>query len=318
MLHVAVIGTGFGERVVAEVWRELGAAVEVASPRDPAAVAAAIAASSDLVSVHSPPFLHADHVHRALDAGRNVLCDKPFGRSASDARAMADHAEAAGALHFLNFEFRCEPSRVALHRLVREGAIGQLRHIHWTSFLDISRTPLRRYGWLFDRELGGGWIGAFGSHVIDTIRWVAGEITDVDGSVRTDIEERPDAEGILRTCTAEDAFTATFRLACGATAILDTAFAAATPYPPRMTVFGDDGAIELVGSTELTLRRTGEARQVTRFEPFDGDPHFPALRPWLAQVRDAIAARRQIAPSFEDGVACADVMDRLRDSARRG
>jgi len=313
-MRVALIGTGFGTRVVAGAWREVGADVDVVSPRDADAVVQAIAAPVDVVSVHSPPFLHAEHVHRALDAGHHVLCDKPFGLSAQEAREMAAHADAAGVLHFLNFEFRCEPPRVALHRLVHEGAIGALRHIHWTAFLSNSRIPLRPYGWLFDRERGGGWIGAFGSHMIDTIRWLAGEIVDVEGRLRTDIEERPDRDGVFHRCSAEDAFSASFLLAGGATATLDTAFAAAKSFAPRIILLGDEGAIELVGSTELTLRRADVAPQVTRFEPFDGDSHLPAIRPWLAQVRDAISEQRQIAPSFEDGVACADVMDRLRAS----
>jgi len=221
----------------------------------------------------------------------------------------------AGVLHFLNFEFRCEPPRVVLHELLGEGVIGRLCHLHWTSFVSGSRTPLRRHGWLFDRELGGGWIGAFGSHAIDTIRWLGGEIVDVEGRVRTDIDERPDADGVLRPCTAEDAFTAWFRLAGGATATLDTAFAAAVSAPPRITLFGDDGTIELVGSSELTVRRPGEDARVTRFARFDGDPHLPALRPWLRQVHDSVAEQRQIAPSFDDGIACALVMDSLRASA---
>jgi predicted dehydrogenase len=186
-MRVAIVGAGFGARVVAAVFRDEGVEVDVVSARDHAAVRAAIAAPVDLVSVHSPPFLHAEHVGWALEQGRDVLCDKPFGRSADEARAMLADAERAGVLHLLNFEFRQEPTRVALRQVVADGRIGDPVHLHWAAFNSGSRRPLRQYGWLFDRDLGGGWIGAFGSHVIDTIRWLLGEVTDATATRRTDI-----------------------------------------------------------------------------------------------------------------------------------
>jgi predicted dehydrogenase len=311
-MRVVIVGAGFGARVVAGVFRDEGMEVDVVSPRDAAAVRTAIAAPVDLVSVHSPPFLHAEHVGWALEHGRDVLCDKPFGRSAEEARAMLTDAERAGVLHLLNFEFRQEPTRVALRQVVTDGRIGDPVHLHWTAFNSGSRRPLRRYGWLFDRDAGGGWIGAFGSHVIDTIRWLLGEITDATATCRTDITERPDAEGTMHRCTAEDAFTAQLQIEGGATATIDTAFAAPVNVMPRITVFGTEGAVELIGSTEMHVRRAGEPASVQTFEPFDGDPHLPAMRPWVGLVREAVETRRQITPSFADGVACARVMDMLR------
>jgi predicted dehydrogenase len=314
-VRVAVIGAGFGNRVVAEVLREQGVDVDVVSARDPDAVRAAIGAPVDLVSVHSPPFLHTEHVRLALDAGHDVLCDKPFGCSATEAGDLLAAARDAGVLHFVNFEFRRDPTRLALQRVLDDGRIGAPVHLHWTSFTSASRRPLRRYGWLFDRARGGGWIGAFGSHVFDTVRWLMGEIVDARGGCRIDVTERPDDEGRLHECTAEDAFTAHLRLASGATATIDTAFAAPVNVAPRITVFGTDGEAELIGATELRVRRAGEETHVTTFEPFAGDMHFPAMRPWLAEVVGAVERREQLTPSFADGAACAEVMDILRTNA---
>ena len=314
-MRVAVIGTGFGARIVGDVYRGEGMEVDVVSPRDPDAVRAAIAAPVDLVSVHSPPFLHAEHVGWAIEHGRAVLCDKPFGRSTAEAEAMLAAAEAAGVLHLLNFEFRQEPTRVALRQALTDGCIGDPVHLHWTAFISGSRHPLRRFGWLFDRDAGGGWIGAYGSHVIDTVRWLMGEITDATGICRTDITERPDVDGAMHRCTAEDAFTATLQLASGAGATIDTAFAAPANVVPRITLLGTEGIAELVGASELRVRRAGEPDAVQTFARFDGDPHLPAMRPWATIVRGAVEERRQITPSFADGVACARVMDALRADA---
>ncbi|MGD0392959.1 MAG: Gfo/Idh/MocA family oxidoreductase, partial [Acidimicrobiales bacterium] len=190
-LRIGIIGTGFGSRVVAGAFRGSGCdVVEVVSARDVAAVRSLCRSDVDLVAVHSPPFLHAEHVGGAIDAGHAVLCDKPFGTSMDEATAMTEAAEAAGVLNFCNFEFRCQPARLAMRRLLEAGAIGPPEHLAYTAFTSGSRTPLRPWGWLFDRSLGGGWIGAFGSHAIDLIRWLLGDVTRAGAVSRIGIGER--------------------------------------------------------------------------------------------------------------------------------
>ena len=46
--------------------------------------------------------------------------------------------------------------------------------------------------------------------------------------------------------------------------------------------------------------------------PPTGEPHRPMLTPWLAKVKEALAAGRQISPSFDDGVAIAEVVEKLK------
>src|SRR5262249_60592175 len=86
-VRVGVIGTGFGARVVAPVFEttEGCEGVDVVSARDGTAVAELCRRDLDLVSVHSPPFLHAEHVRAVVDAGHHVLCDKPFVAHSRDA-----------------------------------------------------------------------------------------------------------------------------------------------------------------------------------------------------------------------------------------
>jgi predicted dehydrogenase len=311
-MRASVIGTGFGSSVVARIYQQLGIDVDVVSPREPKRVRAACAAPVDLVSVHSPPFLHRQHVLWALESGRNVLCDKPFGKSAAEAREMLDAATAAGVVHLANFEFRHDAARRQIKAWIDNGAIGTPRHVHWSRLSSGSRTPLKQHGWLFDQDSGGGWIGAYGSHVIDTLRWWVGEIDDVAGVRRIDMPLRPDADGVPRACTAEDAFSASFTFANGATATVDTAFAAAVEGPQQLQVLGSDGVIVLNGTTELTLRRAAEHDEKITFPQFRGDVHEPSFTKWAELIRDAIREGQQIQPSFQDAVACAQIMDKLK------
>lgn len=306
-MKVTVIGTGFGKHLAAPAYQAAGFDVEVISPRDDAAVQAALRSDVDLVSVHSPPFLHVEHVLGAIDNGRAVLCDKPFGRNAEEARIMRDRAHAAGVRHFLNFEFRHRQSWAKLKELVDAGTIGEPTHLSWAFIINGLRG--RDHGWLNDAELGGGWIGALGSHLIDFTRWLfSSEIVDCGGVTRID--------GSSAQATAEDAYFAWFQLENGGTATHDTAGAAAVRMDPRAVLLGDSGSIELISETTLVVRRTGSDTETVQLDK-SSQSSTPALTEFFGRVAESLRTDTQITPSFDDGLAVAQAMERLRRNAIR-
>ncbi|MCU1428205.1 MAG: oxidoreductase domain protein [Actinomycetia bacterium] len=319
-MNVGIIGSGFGARVVAPVFAETdGCTVTaVVSARDHDGVQALVARPDvDLVCVHSPPFLHARDVRLAIAAGKAVLCDKPFALNATEAAALFDEAQRAGVVHLVNFEFRREPARIAIAAALRAGAIGSPEHVSWSHISSGSRVPLRPYGWLFDAARGGGWIGAWASHAVDMLRFLFGEVDEVNNaSRRIDVIERPDAQGVMRTCTAEDALSATLTVGGDVSVAIDSGFASTVTFAPRFTVFGSDGAIECAGNERVTLRRPDGSRE-ERFAvtPDPGaDHHHTAMRNWVIDVRDAVesGAASKGMPTFADGHACDLVLDQLR------
>jgi predicted dehydrogenase len=318
-LGVAVIGTGFGARVVAPAFAATeGVEVRsVVSARDDAAVAAAIAdASVGLVSVHSPPFLHERHVRIALDAGRSVLCDKPFTSSVESSRRLAADAVESPGVHLVNFEFRFDPLRERTRDLVAAGVLGTVEHVVWTHHSSGSREPLRAYGWLFDRQRGGGWIGAWASHAVDTLRFTFGAVESVVYSVpRLAVRYRPDPNGDMQECTAEDGLTALLTLPGGATVTIDSSFAASATMPPRITVVGSDATLENVADQRLTVRdASGALDDLTiRVAPSD-DRHAVPMSAHAVAVRDAVRTGEVPATlaTFADGLACDEVLDQLR------
>jgi predicted dehydrogenase len=325
---VAVIGTGFGARVVAPSYAAVDGidVVSVVSARDEAAVVAAVADPRvALVSVHSPPFLHERHVRIAMDAGRSVLCDKPFTPTVEASRALVADARRAPGVHLLNFEFRFDPARVRMREIVASGALGAVEHVAWTHISAGSRRPLRPYGWLFDAARGGGWIGAWASHAIDTLRVTVGEIETVVASVPSRaIGHRPDpAEpgAPWRACTAEDGLHALLALAGGATVSIDSTFAAPATLAPRITIVGRDAVLENVADERLTLCDAAGAREAVALPGRQGgvDHHTVAMPAMAAAVRDAVragVAPAGVAPAglatFADGLACDEVLARLR------
>jgi hypothetical protein len=163
------------------------------------------------------------------------------------------------------------------------------------------------------------------------------EVADCGGVFRIESRMLPDGAGGQIASTAEDAFAAWFVMQNGCTASVDTAFSACVPMPRRMIVMGSEAALELVGETKLTLRRApAEDRSISRVErlrrsqvdaevelimqlpPPAGEPHRPMLIPWLAKVKEALSGRRQISPSFDDGVAISEALQKLKTNLIRG
>lgn len=311
-LRVVVIGTGFGKYAMTPVFESLGCEVELVSARDSAAVVRAVTGPCDLVSIHSAPFQHLEHVQLAVENGRHVLCDKPFGRNPAEAGTMLEFARSSGVLHFLNFEFRCDPLRVKMKELLESGAIGTPRHMACNMYISRGRTL--PHGWLFEKDKGGGWIGAFASHQVDALRWFFGEVEQVSCITRIDVESRPERHGADRRMTAasaEDALTAWLQMENGVTAVIDTAFSSAVDLPSQISLFGSEGVLQLHENVELVLLRPGRES-----EHFRGDganePLRPALQRWLGRVCEAVTGGHQIAPDFTAGLACARVLDAMR------
>jgi predicted dehydrogenase len=91
----------------------------------------ALLADSDIEAVYIslPNTLHAEWSIKALDAGKHVLCEKPFTRHSEEVEASFDAAERNGRLLSEAFMYRHNPQTAKLVELVRDGAIGELRLI---------------------------------------------------------------------------------------------------------------------------------------------------------------------------------------------
>jgi predicted dehydrogenase len=229
-----------------------------------------------LFSIHSPPFLHLEHVRLATASGRHVLCDKPFGCNATEAREMLNLATRAGVLHFLDFEFRCHPAHVKAKEMLDGGAIGAPLHGTWTTLLSYGRQM--PYRWLHDKDKGGGWVGAFGSHAVDFFRWMFGDIVAAGGQLRTDLKMRRDRDTSSdrkHLCTADDAFTAWVRMENGVTATIDSAYSTGATFPQQVRIIGSEGALQINDMSELLVIRPERESERHIFASKDPDPHQP-------------------------------------------
>ena len=160
-VRVLVVGTGFGARVVAPVFSDTRgcAVVQVVSARDDEGIASAIARERpDLVTVHSPPFLHDRHVRIALDAGVGaVMCDKPLTMDVGGVGFVARHGRRRGrsSPHELRIPLRSWPGAAACTRARGRSRSRRTRVVDALVERVARATPALR---LAVRRVAGWWV----------------------------------------------------------------------------------------------------------------------------------------------------------------
>jgi predicted dehydrogenase/aryl-alcohol dehydrogenase-like predicted oxidoreductase len=121
------------------------------------------------VYIAAPHPAHAEWVLKAVRAGKAVLCEKPLGINHAEVMAMVDAAEQARVFLMEAFMYRCHPQTERLVALIRDGAIGEVRHLEARFGYHASFDPHSR---LFANDLGGGGILDVGCYPVSAARLI--------------------------------------------------------------------------------------------------------------------------------------------------
>src|SRR5450432_581462 len=149
----------------------------------------------DLIDIASPNDTHAEIAIAAAQAGKMVMCEKPLGRNADEAKKMVAAVEAAKTPNMVWYNYRRVPAVALAKQLVDEGRLGRLFHYRakflqdWTISADL---PQGGAGlWRLDASVAGsGVTGDLLAHCIDTAMWLNGGIDTVSGMTETFIKQR--------------------------------------------------------------------------------------------------------------------------------
>jgi predicted dehydrogenase len=128
-------------------------------------------ADTDVVVVGLPNYLHEEAVGLAAAAGKAVLCTKPLGRTAEEARRMLDTVEKAGVFGGYLEDLCYTPKTLKAVKAVEDGALGD---VTWVRSREAHPGP--HSAWFWDGRLtGGGAIIDLGCHCIEIIRNFVGK-----------------------------------------------------------------------------------------------------------------------------------------------
>lgn len=349
-LRVAVIGTGFAEKIPLPVFRAHPATEVVAICSRTEANARRVAKAHDipayytdyrrllaaeapdLVNVVTPPHLHLEMTLAALEAGAHVLCEKPLAMNVAQAQQMLEAAQQHGKVHVVNHEFRYLPARFYQKVLVEEGYIGQPLTLEGTFKTGRRADPGLAWTWWSDAEAGGGALAALASHLIDTFRWlVDDEFAEVTALLHTTYPTRRTADGQTRPVTADDAAVLGVTMQGGAYGNLHVSSVAQGP-DRRVMVHGTAGVLVVTEDAQLLGRRQNEpalrpinipARYQPAWQPTDGHAllgaFYQLVEMTLAQIFGRPYPAAYYRPAdFTDGLAVQRVLDTARQAHQQG
>ena len=266
----------------------------------------------DAVYVPLPNGLHADWTTRALEAGKHVLCEKPFTANAHEAEDVKAVADAHPELVVMEaFHYRYHPVAQRMVDVVASGVLGTIRRVETAMCIPLPFPRDIRYRY----DLAGGSVMDVGCYAIHMLRTASGE----EPTVKL-------ARARLASADVDRWMEASFSLPSGAEGKMTCALWSSTVLRIGVTVGGDDGELRLFNPTgphlyhRMTVwtRGPGGGRRRERV----AGSRTPTYAYQLEAFRDAVRGDRSrnfTPPS--DSVANMRVVDAVYDAAglrRRG
>lgn len=272
-----------------------------------------LALGPDLVSVCLPNFLHAPVTIDALNAGVNVLCEKPMALNSAQARDMV-----AAACHnnrylmiALNNRF-CTEAQI-LKKLVEQGLLGD---IYYTKTGWLRRSGIPGPGTWFTQksQAGGGPLIDLGVHMIDLTRWLIGNPRplSVVGTTYSRLSDKID--GLF---DVEDLATALIRFEGDITLIAETSWASHIPAEGKyVKLMGTRGGAEIKGS-QLTVYTNLHGEQVDITPTYVPREWSDCIAAEIAHFVECIRAKRTPMSTGEQGVEIMQILEAIYESAER-
>lgn len=254
----------------------------------------------DAVYIPLPNSMHVEWTLRAIDAGKHVLCEKPFSQDAAAAEKAARAARRSGLTLMEGFMFRFHPQTLRLKELLAEGAVGEVRQViaEFGHRLD-DPEDVRGVG-----SLGGGSLGDVGCYCVSGVRLAFGAEPRRAAAFGRFAEDGADREvaGVLEFD--------------GGVGTVSCSISSARR--ERMEIVGTEGRISL--DAPFRADKSGSSLNITRGGE-TATESFPEADPYLAELEEfaaAIREGREPAIGPDEMLGNARAIEALLKSARSG
>lgn len=286
----------------------------------------------DIVSVAVPNVSHKDLTIAALNAGANVLCEKPMAMNAKEAEEMLAVAKKKKRKLGINFSYRFAPQSKAMKELVDGGSLGDIYYAHSTWFrrrgipglgMGNFNSPGAAGRWFFDKKFsGGGPLIDLGVHRLDFALWMMGypEPEWVLGSTYSQLG--PDiAKKTGDKYTVEDLACAMIKFKNGATLNLEASWASNVKENEIMStrLLGDKGGVFQYNLNEGYTFAIDYSYELNGIQ-YDAQPHNPIqnCRSSYYTFADAVVNGKPFLVAPEEGITVMRILDAIYVSAKKG
>ena len=192
---------------------------------------------------------HYEPTKAAIEAGKHVLTEWPLGRTTAEAMELADLARARGVQTAVGLQSRVSPALLHVKDLIDTGYVGEVLSCSVNTFRDgpVERPSDRT--WQRDASLGAHTLTIATGHVIDALRFVAGDFARVACMVSTQVPQwyEPDTEQFVDT-DSPDNVRVSGQLERGAAAAVHVGAAPWAGSGYRMEIYGREGTLIVSGN----------------------------------------------------------------------
>ena len=171
----------------------------------------------DVIDICTPNNTHYDIANAAVDAGKHVLCEKPFCINPTQAKTLAQRAADKELVCGVVYNSRHLAAIMRAKQLIDQGALGRVLSFSFHYRHDSDIDPARTVGWKQNADIcGAGTLFDLGSHAIDLCRHLCGDFASIGGKSQIAFDTHKNADGSLWQTNADEAFYMTATLTSGA------------------------------------------------------------------------------------------------------
>ncbi|HEV2635599.1 MAG TPA: Gfo/Idh/MocA family oxidoreductase [Actinocrinis sp.] len=253
----------------------------------------------DAVYIPLPNSLHAPWTLKAVEAGKHVLCEKPFTANAAQARAVVAAAAGSGLVVMEAFHYRYHPLAERMREICASGELGAIESVEVSVCF-----PLPRFGDIrYSYPLAGGAMMDAGCYALHCLRLLAGETPDVVS-----------ARAKRHNPEIDRAITAQLRFPSGATGRISASLWSRRVLDIGARVVGERGELKVLNfvAPQVYNRLTVKSTASRRHERVRGESSYTYQ---LRAFADAVLRGGPVLTSAEDAVVNMSLVDEVYRAA---
>jgi predicted dehydrogenase len=288
----------------------------------------------DAVAVVIKVPAHYGPTRAAIEAGKHVYTEWPLGRTTAEAEELAALARAKGIITAVGLQSRVSPTLMFMKEQIESGYVGDVLACHVSCIRDGALKRPSNRTWQRDFNQGANTLTIANGHVIDALRFVAGNFTRVASMVTTQSPKwyETDTQQYVDV-TSPDNVLVNGKLESGAVASVHVAAAPWAGSGFRMEIYGSEGTFIATGDVSsqrgqtLRLQAAKGSHELTDldvpeyFAAVPGD--FPRGDPYnvgqmYALFAEAITTGQSRMPTFDTAVDLHHFLDKIKQASDEG
>ncbi|KIL38188.1 hypothetical protein SD70_28085 [Gordoniibacillus kamchatkensis] len=228
----------------------------------------------DVVLVTTIDSYHHYYIIKALEAGCDVITEKPMTIDEEKVNAILEAEQRTGKKVTVTFNMRFMPFVKRMKELIKEGAIGSILSVHFEWFLDTRHGADYFRRWHRRKENSGGLLVHKSTHHFDVVNWLLEEEPEVISAFGTRRFYGPTRENRGQrclTCSYKNSCEFYFDIAEGAAGELYLQTEDVDQYYRDQCVFSDE--IDIEDSMSVSVKFTGGtimSYSLTAHSPYEG------------------------------------------------